>query len=229
MLKTIPSLYTDFLNWKLKEYLWFCAAVSIVCFASFGASALEYYSALTNVVCVILVAKGRISNYYWGAAGVVLYGIVAYNTGLYANAILNVIYLPMQFIGIYLWQKDLENKTTTDVTVKRLTLNAGAQYLASGLILWFATSWLLKTYTDDPFPVLDSFCLVASLIAMVFMLKQYPEQWVLWILVNCVTIYLWVIPALDQPGAWAQVAQWSVFLLNAFYGAWKWYVTKTNK
>lgn len=225
----VMKTFTDFAHWKKVEYFWLVIALIVVGLGSWQASPLEFTAALTNVVCVILVAKGRVSNYYWGTIGVITYGIVSYNTGLYANAALNAIYLPMQFIGIYYWTKDLgKTPAKADVAVKTITLRDVITYLVVGVIFWYGLTEYLKT-TQDPFPALDAFCLVASLIAMWMMIKQQPEQWILWIIINCVTIYLWVIPALNQPGSWAQVAQWAVFLMNAFYGLWKWYITKTNK
>ena len=219
----------DFKGWSGVEYAWLFTALVVVAIGSYNASLLEFSAALTNVLCVILVAKGRLSNYYWGLAGVILYAIVAYNAQLYGNAMLNVIYIPLQFIGFYQWNKNLQTREYDDVEVKRLSTKNTIALLGIGAMAWFAVSFYLSNYTDDANPILDGFTVVASLIAMWLLIKQYPEQWILWIIVNIVTVYLWVIPALDQPGSWAIVAQWSVFLANSIYGAYKWYVVIDRK
>ena len=64
---------------------------------------------------------------------------------------------------------------------------------------------------------------------MGLMVKQYSEQWLLWILVDIASIYMWVIPALDQPGSWSMVAMWTVITGNALYGAYMWFIVKINK
>lgn len=231
-MKYLDILYKDFFSikgWSRTEFLWLSVAVALVCLGSAQASLIEFLAALTNVVCVILVAKGRVSNFVWGLAGVILYAIVSYKAQLYGNFALNLLYVPMQYLGVYYWVKEMERKETIDVPVKRLNA-LGWYQLASVLITTWVMTWVyLDSYTDDPSPFLDAFCLVGSLIAMWLMVKQYSEQWLLWIAINIVSIYLWVIPALGQPGSWAQVAQWSVLLINALYGAYKWFIIKENK
>lgn len=225
----VSAIYKDFTGWKWSETAYLVFALVIVAVGSYAASWLEFSAALFNVLCVLLVAKGRISNYYWGLAGVVLYAIVSYKAQLYANMALNIIYIPMQFWGFYAWYKASQGVAQPDVPVRKLN---GAQWLIMLAVLVLGTqamAWGLRSYTDDPSPILDGFCMVASLVAMYLMIKQYSEQWVLWNVINAVTIYLWVIPALSQPGSWAMVAQWSVFQINSLYGAYKWYWVKDNK
>jgi len=49
-------------------------------------------SALTGIVCVLLVAKGKISNFTWGTVNAITYGYVAYYAGYYGDMILNLFY-----------------------------------------------------------------------------------------------------------------------------------------
>lgn len=219
----------NFRQWSKKELTWLGVALVIVAIGSIRSSALEFIAALTNVLCVIYVAKGRVSNYLWGLIGVLAYSVVAYDAQLYANFILNIIFIPLQFIGVYYWKKDLEKTDNADVRVRSLDWPGFAIYVGLGALAWCVVSWLLSNYTNDPSPILDSFCLVGSLVAMILMINRHSLQWLLWIVINIVSIYIWVIPALDQPGAWAQVAQWSVLLINSLYGAYKWHWVRINK
>ena len=38
-------------------------------------------SAISGIVCVVLVAKGKLSNYIWGTINCLTYGYVAYMSG----------------------------------------------------------------------------------------------------------------------------------------------------
>lgn len=227
-------IFSDFRGWNPLEYFWLALALLLVAIGSMNASQLEFAAALTNVLCVIQVAKGRMSNYYWGLAGVILYAIVAYKQQFYGNAILNAIYIPFQFWGLYEWRKALDNsnkssfETHDDVAVKRLTpFKWGVVGVVFAVV--FYSTWRYFDHIEDAAPVLDAATLTLSLIAMTLMVRQYSEQWLLWIAVNIISIYMWVIPALDKPGSWAMVAMWSVFLINSLYGAYKWYFVKTGK
>lgn len=270
------SIYKDFKGWSWGELSYLVLALVVVCVGSYTGSPLEFAAALTNVLCVLLVAKGRISNYYWGLAGVILYAIVAYKAQLYANMGLNIFYVPLQFWGVYEWRKailakeakylqshyqrgkhrglglptdfvagktaslskeeDVEvtfhNETLTekkDVPVRTLTYVKFLRMLVAVVAGTGLVSWYLAAYTQDPSPVLDAFTMVASLVAMYLMIKQYSEQWILWNLVNAVTIYLWVSTTATVTGSWTMVAMWSVFQINSLYGAYKWYIVKRGK
>lgn len=224
----LSSIYKDFTGWSKTELGYLALALVVVCIGSWSASPLEFTAALTNVVCVLLVAKGRISNYYWGLAGVVLYSIVAYKAQLFGNMWLNIIYAPLQVWGFLEWRKASQRVAQIDVPVRTLS----AKHMSIGWLALIVITGCVAEYlksTNDPSPIADAFTLVASLFAMYLMIKQYSEQWFLWIAVNCVSIYLWVVPALGHPGSWAMVAMWSVFLVNSLFGAYKWFITRWNK
>lgn len=224
----LSSIYKDFTGWSKLELGYLVLALLVVGAGSWAASPLEFATALTNVMCVLLVAKGRISNYYWGLVGVILYSIVAYKSQLFGNMWLNIFYAPLQFWGIYEWRKANRTVAQIDVPVRRLS----EKQKSIGMILLIVLTGCVAKYlytTNDPAPIADAFTLVASLLAMYLMIKQYSEQWILWIAVNCVSIYIWVIPALGHPGSWAMVATFTIFLINSLFGAYKWFVTRTNK
>ena len=225
------SIYKDFKGWSWGELSYLVLALAVVCVGSYTGSPLEFAAALTNVLCVLLVAKGRISNYYWGLAGVILYAIVAYKAQLYANMGLNIFYAPLQFWGVYEWHKarKASDLSGVDVPVRTLTYVKFLRMLVAVVAGTGLVSWYLAAYTQDPSPVLDAFTMVASLVAMYLMIKQYSEQWILWNLVNAVTIYLWVSTTATVTGSWTMVAMWSVFQINSLYGAYKWYIVKRGK
>lgn len=221
-------LVNDFKNWKPLEYLWLFVAVAFISLASYGGTPLDWFTGISNVVCVILVAKGRISNYAWGLVGVLTYGITALNADLYANAALNLLYyVPMQFYGMYLWNKN-KLKNMADVPAKVMTK---AQALLALGVLAVATlgygSYLATT--ADPFPMIDAFTAVGSVMAMWFMVKQFSEQWLIWIAINIGTVYMWFVTAQATGSSYAILAMWLVFLGNSLYGAYKWYFTRVNK
>ena len=77
-------LIDDFKGWNKLDYGWLflaCAAI-IGITLMMGGSTISIISALANVVCVILVAQGKLSNYIWGTVGVITYAYLAYTWGL---------------------------------------------------------------------------------------------------------------------------------------------------
>lgn len=222
------GLISDWKGWKVSEYTWLAIALIATAVASYGGSSIEFAAALTNIICVILVAKGRVSNYIWGLIGVVLYGYVSYTNKLYGNAALNIIYyMPMQFIGMYYWLKNT-NDSASDVTVAPLSLRGWVAYTVATVVGTYAAS-LILAHTGDPSPVLDGFTAFASIVAMWLMVKRHAEQWIVWVLVDVVTVYIWWTTTPEGQRSYAMIAMWIVFTGNALYGLWKWYITKKNK
>lgn len=221
-----------FRDWTLFEKVWLIlfTAVNIYLFFAFEDSLLGLISSLSGMMCVVLVAKGKISNYYFGIVQTSTYAYISYTYALYGEAMLNgLFYLPVQFIGLYMWNKNRTANSVKgeDVAVKRLS-KKGWVYLiliaVAGSILYAE----LLHYIGGQQVRLDSAAVVLSIIAQIMMLKRYAEQWALWIAVNVLSISLWVATLVTQGGNdLNMVVMWSAFLVNSIYGYYNW--TKLSK
>jgi nicotinamide mononucleotide transporter len=106
-----------FTDWKLYEKIWLgtFTLINIYLFFAFHDTWIGLITSLTGMLCVVLTAKGRISNYYFGIINVALYVIISFQNKYYGEALLNLLYfLPMSFVGIVLWYKH-ENKKKKDI------------------------------------------------------------------------------------------------------------------
>ncbi|MDP3451474.1 MAG: nicotinamide riboside transporter PnuC [Bacteroidales bacterium] len=176
-------------------------------------------AAVSGVVCVVLVARGNILNYLFGIINVSLYAWIAYKAALYGDAVLNAFYyFPMQFIGWYSWlgkRKDVES-----VTVKARRMKTKERLL---LVLFsvvtVAAGALVLTYFKDPQPLKDSATTILSVTAMFLMVRRFMEQWVLWVLVNIISVVMWSI-TLFQGGEHSalMVIMWIFYLANSING-----------
>ena len=69
-------------------------------------------AAISGILCVVLCAKGKKSQYIWGLINAVGYVVIAYINKYYGEVMLNALYyVPSQFIGYYLWNKHINEKT----------------------------------------------------------------------------------------------------------------------
>jgi len=179
-------------------------------------------ASLTGIWCVVLVAKGKTLNYYFGVVNVLAYSYVAYNRQYFGEVQLNMIYyLPMQFIGYYFWKKN-ENEGTGTVIIKSMSNpNRGL------VIIWIAIAislygvWL--TYLGGAMPYWDSSSTCLSIIACILMTFRYMEQWILWIVVDIVSIYMWWIAFSANDSDITVLIMWTAYLFNAIYGAYIWF------
>lgn len=229
----LRSVWDDFKGWAAVDRVWLTVAVGAILASTLlmESAPIDIVTALANVVCVLLVAKGRLSNFYWGLIGVIGMAYVAFEAKLYGTALLNVGYIAAQFWGWWSWYSSMKatGKLGADVKVARLSNVHMTVIFAWACFFWSMAGVGFDKFTDNPYPYADAAMLVYSLVATVLMIKQYAEQWLYWTGANAMCIYMWVVPALDGDGSLPIVIMWTVFTINALYGLYKWYFVGDNK
>ena len=213
----------EFLGWKSWEIVW----LSIACITIFALSVywkdtvMGVISATTGVACVVCTGKGKLSAYIFGMVNTLLYAIIAYKAKFYGEVMLNAFYyFPMQFYGIYVWSKHMN--TETHEVEKREMKRKGKILL--GLCVAGATivyGFVLKMLGGS-LPFIDALSTVVSVIAMIISIKMYAEQWILWIVVDVVTVIMWAIAFAQGNDSIATLLMWIVYLGNAVVMYVKW-------
>lgn len=177
---------------------------------------IDAIAAISGIFCVVLCAKGKRSQYFFGFFNILGYIIVAWLNKYYGEVMLNAIYyLPLQFIGYYLWSKNT-NEEDGEVQGKKLNIKHSIILLVItgiGIILY---QYLLN-YLGGTNPLLDSASTVISITANLLMVLRYREQWLLWIVIDIITVIMWW-----HVEDYIMVTMWSVYLVNAFYGYYNW-------
>jgi nicotinamide mononucleotide transporter len=170
-------------------------------------------AAIAGIFCVVLCAAGRRSQYYWGFANIIGYIIVSWMMKFYGEVMLNALYyLPTQFIGLYLWKKHAADGEADAVECRRLSLRSTVfLLLLSAAAIWGYRMLLAALGGNAAW--LDSTSTTFSVIANALMVLRYREQWLLWIIVDAVTVVMWM-----GTGDGIMTAMWAFYLLNAVYG-----------
>lgn len=172
-------------------------------------------AAISGIFCVVLCAKGKKSQYIWGLLNVVGYVIIAWINKYYGEVMLNALYyLPSQFIGYYLWNKHTDNDNNLEG--KKLSLKQSIIFLVLITIGIFGYKLVLDML-DGTGTLLDSASTVISVVANALMMMRYREQWLLWIIIDAITVVMWLLV-----GDFIMVTMWAVYLINAFYGYYNW-------
>jgi nicotinamide mononucleotide transporter len=158
-------------------------------------------SAFSNVLYVVLVIKGKISSFFWGIAGAILYGIYAFAFGYVGDAQLNIFFfLPMQFLGIYSWSKQMNTEATTRVRsltpigwLVMISLCAGLSAMFFYEIPAFAKA-LVGEYGFENILVAHIFDACTNAISVVgqfLLIFCYWEQYILWLCTNIMGIIMY--------------------------------------
>jgi nicotinamide mononucleotide transporter len=178
---------------------------------------------ISGVICVVLAAKGNILNYLLGIINVALYAYISYKSKIYGDAVLNALYyVPMQFIGWFNWIQHREAKDSVTVTAKKMKTNERIILVLFSIVTVLIVGFILEKF-DDPQPYKDSATTVLSVIAMFLMVRTYVEQWPLWVLVNIISVVMWVIVyARGGSHSMLMVIMWIFYLANSLNGWYTW-------
>lgn len=226
-----------FSGWTAFEAAYICVflAIQVVVFAMNPDNWLSFVSGFAGILCVTFVAKGKISNYAFGLVQVSTYLILAYQWNLMGEFMLNWFYLAIQFVGFYIWSRHMMNakygrksaaarpaEEVSVVQAKGLKLLQYVWLTAAILIGWFAYARLLVSL-DSHQPYLDGITVVLSVTAQLLMIFRFKEQWWLWVIVNVLSIILWVrVVMLQGSTDYGLVVMYVAYLFNSVYGAVNW-------
>ena len=212
-----------FWGWNKWHLAWIVLANSIIFGVSLymGDTAMGILASLTGVTCVILCGMGKVSNYFFGTINVVLYAIVAWKAKYYGDVMLNLIYyFPTNIIGWVLWSKNI-NKENNEVYKKRMTLKQNIFLAIISVAGVLGYSCILKLLGGN-LPIVDSMSTVFSVIAQILMIKRFMEQWIIWIIVDFVSVIMWIAAFFNGGESAAVLMMWSVYLANAIIMFVKW-------
>ena len=214
---------SELTGWKKWEVAWLLLACAVITGLSiyWGDSLIGIISATTGVACVVCTGKGKLSAYLFGLVNCVLYAIIAYEAKYYGEVMLNAIYyVPMQFIGFYVWNKHMNNETK-EVEKKHMDLT-GRLLLLLTVILSTYLYGLLLGYLGDPMPFVDAFTTTSSVIAMVISVRMFAEQWWIWVAVDVFSVYMWWCNFRIGNDNISVVLMWAIYLINAIIMLVKW-------
>jgi nicotinamide mononucleotide transporter len=156
---------------------------------------LESIAVLFSILYVVLVARENI--WCWAAAiiSVSLYIFICYEAKLYAETGLQFFYLIMAVIGYFFWKVSADKK---QLNIKELSIGNHALILFVGIVFTLVLGFILTIYTQAKLPLLDSFTTVFSIIATFMVIKKILENWLYFIAIDVVSIYLYSSRDLQQ-------------------------------
>lgn len=212
----IDWIRKELTGWKCFEVIWLLLACGIITGLSlyWGDSPMGIISAVTGVACVVCTGKGKLSAYLFGLVNSALYALISYQASLYGETMLNALYyVPMQFVGFYVWSKHMDQGTGE--VAKRRMKPLGFLAMCAAIAVATVMYGLLLKYWGDAMPFVDAFTTVSSVAAMIISVGMYAEQWWIWVAVDVFSVYMWWCDFQSGSDNMATLLMWAVYLGNA--------------
>jgi len=175
-------------------------------------SLIETIAVLFSIIYVILAAKENV--WCWAAAviSVSIYIYICYQAHLYAETGLQVFYFIMAIYGYISWSNN-----NSSLKVNELAVTNHILIMIFGSLLTFLLGFYLSIYTEAKLPIVDSFTTVFSVIATYMVVKKILSNWLYFIIIDTVSIYLYFSRDLHMTAL-----LFSVYTVIAIIGYWKW-------
>lgn len=176
----------------------------------------ELIASVFLLACVILSARQNIWTWPLGIIGVSIFFYICYESLLYADMGLQVIFLIQSIYGWYFWVHG-KPEDEGDVPIRKLQFK---EQLIAGLVilgLIGVIGYASDVYTETDVPYLDAMVASISLVANILLARKVLDNWTLWIIADIFYIGLFY-----YKGLYVTSGLYVIFLGIAISGLLQW-------
>lgn len=176
-------------------------------------SLVEWLAVVSTITYVILVAKRLIICWIFAFVGSSLFVYLCYIGELYIESILQLFYVAMAIVGWVSWKKSETGKSSV---IKWEMKSHLINIFLSGTLA-FVLGYIFDNFTNQANPYVDAFTTCFSLSATFMVTKKVLENWIYWIVIDLVSIYLYA-----QRDYNLSAIQYGLFTILAVFGFMAW-------
>ena len=180
----------------------------------------------TNSVEIIGTLSGFIFLYFeikqskwlWpvGLFSALMYIYVFFMVKFYADMGLQFYYVFISIYGWFHWSKS-KKSNKPELPVSSLKTPLFFKLLLASLSIYIPITFILLNYTDSPLPYWDSLTTALSIVATWMLAKKILEQWLVWVLVDAISVGLYLYKEL-----YPTAILFAVYTILALYGYFQW-------
>jgi nicotinamide mononucleotide transporter len=209
---------SQFRGWRASEVLWLAFSIASIVALSlhWGDTAAGITAAAAGMMYTVLAGKGKASCFLFGLVNTPLYAWIAFKAGYYGDFAMNIYYFAMMFPGLAAWLR--HRSAEAEEGIVRTRLSAGDRLLVcAACAAGVPAVWGILHLAGGSRPFCDALTNVLSVAAMFLTVKRAMEEWVLWIIVNAVEVFMWWKAYLAGEGSVSVLLMWLLFLANGIY------------
>ncbi len=153
-------------------------------------SVLELVGTIFGIAGVWLTIRENIFCFPVGLVNVALYACLFFQSRLYADAMLQLVYIFLLIYGWYEWTHGKKKNSRLPVTK-----TAGKTSVFLFIIVLLSTitvGVLMKQQTNSSLPYIDSLTTSISLVAQWMVARKKIENWIVWIVADIIYVGMYV-------------------------------------
>ena len=185
-------------------------------------SILEIIAVFFGLLSVWYAKKAHIWVYPTGIISVLIYVNICFKNQLFADMGINAFYFVMSVYGWIMWSRKTSDKKEKRLSWSSPAFNAmmGLAAVLSGIIIIFLLKYFKAddaVYWSTNVPYIDTVTTSLSIVAMLQMALKKIENWLLWIVIDLISVPLYFYKGLVFTSL-----QFAVFLILATMGFFEW-------
>ena len=177
-------------------------------------SNLEIAANVMTAICIFLAGRNNVHTWWTGIVACILFGILFYSVQLYADTTLQVFFVVTGIIGWVAWVKG-DNNQERKITKLHPDMAVFAFCAAVAVAIVYGS--ILHNFTDAYAPFIDSTVLTFSVVAQILLMMRVKETWLVWLLVNTLSV-----PLFYSRELYLTAALYGVFWINAIVSWFHW-------
>ncbi len=175
-------------------------------------SNLELAANAFAALAIFLAGRNSVHSWPLGIVGCALFGVLFYQTNLYADVALQIFFVGTNIIGLWKWTRGGDGGP---LVVSHANFASLLWTVPVGIAATAGYGAMLY-YTSNAYaPFADSAVLVFSVIAQVLLMQRRIENWAFWIVVNGIAA-----PLYASRGLYLTAVLYSAYF---FYAIWSWH------
>ncbi|MFT5794101.1 MAG: nicotinamide mononucleotide transporter [Candidatus Azotimanducaceae bacterium] len=178
-------------------------------------SGLELVAVLLAVAYLLLAVREDPRCWYAAFASTMIFLVLFWQVKLYMESVLQVYYLGMAVYGWYQWRQPNDGQAPASIQTWPWSRHALVILAVAGLSA--LSGFLLERYTDAQSPYLDAFTTWASVVTTYMVTRKVLENWAYWLLIDSLSIYLYLDRAL-----YFTSLLFAVYIIIIFFGWYRW-------
>jgi nicotinamide mononucleotide transporter len=159
----------------------------------------EILGFVTGAASVLLAVRESAWNWPVGIANNVFFLILFWKAKLYADALLQIVYIVISIFGWWNWVRGGDGHT--ELLISRTTARAGIVLAIVTAIATVLLAAALRRFTDSAVPVGDGITTALSLTAQYMLSRKLLENWWVWMTADVIYIALYFYKSLYLTGA----------------------------
>jgi len=156
---------------------------------------LDIFTTVLGLLYIWLEYKAHIALWIVGIIMPALDIYLYYSHGLYGDAGMAGYYTVAAIYGYAMWKfgKKKSQGKSQEMPITHVRPVLYLNMLATFLVLWTVTYYVLEHWTNSTVPILDAFTNALSFVGLWALAHKYVEQWICWIVVDAICTYLYIV------------------------------------